>query len=154
MDYIYQGEVQIYQNELDNFLEVAQKLKIEGLLSTEEPETKHDPQSEDQKVESFHAESDYTERKVARTDYARSGYGEKVVSLTDMTELDEKIQQLMEKIDGISHCKACDYSSRNRTHVKEHVERHIEGLSYPCQFCDKTFRSRNTLRVHYHSYHK
>ena len=154
LDYIYQGEVQIYQNELDNFLEVAQKLKIEGLLSTEESETKHDPQSEDQKVESFHAESDYTERKVARTDHARSGYGEKVVSLTDMTELDEKIQQLMEKIDGIFHCKACNYSSRNRTHVKEHVERHIEGLSYPCQFCDKTFRSRNSLRVHYHSYHK
>ena len=154
LDYIYQGEVQIYQNELDNFLEIAQKLKIEGLLSTEEPESKHAPQPEDQKVESFHAESDYTERKVARTDHARSGYGEKVVSLTDMTELDEKIQQLMEKIDGIFHCKACNYSSRNKTHVKEHVERHIEGLSFSCQFCDKTFRSRNTLRVHYHSYHK
>merc|ERR1712115_209208 len=33
MDYIYQGEVQIYQNELDNFLEVAEKLKIQGLPS-------------------------------------------------------------------------------------------------------------------------
>merc|ERR1711997_1026209 len=43
LDYIYQGEVQIYQNELDNFLEVAQKLKIEGLLnSTEDPDTKND----------------------------------------------------------------------------------------------------------------
>ena len=47
LDYIYQGEVEIYQNELDNFLEVAQKMKIDGLLSTvheedipEEPETK------------------------------------------------------------------------------------------------------------------
>ena len=32
LDYIYQGEVQIYQEHLDSFLEVAQKLKIEGLL--------------------------------------------------------------------------------------------------------------------------
>ena len=37
LDYIYRGEVQIYQNQLDNFLDVAQKLKIEGLLSTEDP---------------------------------------------------------------------------------------------------------------------
>ena len=28
--------------------------------------------------------------------------------------------------------------------MKEHVERHIDGLSYVCQFCDKTFRSINT----------
>ena len=40
LDYIYQGEVQIYQHDLDNFLEIAQKLKIEGLLSNEDPETK------------------------------------------------------------------------------------------------------------------
>ena len=28
LDYIYNGEVQIYQHELDNFLQVSQKLKI------------------------------------------------------------------------------------------------------------------------------
>ena len=33
LDYIYQGEVQIYQEHLDSFLEVAQKLKIEGLIN-------------------------------------------------------------------------------------------------------------------------
>ena len=38
LDYIYQGEVQIYQDELDRFLDAAQKLKVEGLLSTGDPE--------------------------------------------------------------------------------------------------------------------
>ena len=43
LDYTYQGEVQIFQNDLDNFLEVAQKLKICTTTAlTEEPETKHD----------------------------------------------------------------------------------------------------------------
>ena len=32
LDYIYQGEVQIYQDHLESFLDVAQKLKIEGLI--------------------------------------------------------------------------------------------------------------------------
>ena len=30
MDYIYNGEVQIYQDNLDRFLNVAQRLKLEG----------------------------------------------------------------------------------------------------------------------------
>ena len=33
LDYIYQGEVQIYQDQLDRFLVVAQRLKLEGLIS-------------------------------------------------------------------------------------------------------------------------
>ena len=128
-------------------------MKIEGLLSTEEPETKHDPHFEDQKVESFPSEPDYPEMKVVKTNKVRSGDGEKVVALTDMAEVDEKIQQLMEKRDGRHHCMACNYSSRQSIHMKEHVERHIDGLSYPCQFCDKTFRSRNSLRRHKYRFH-
>ena len=33
LNYIYEGEVNIWQEQLDNFLNLAQKLKIEGLLS-------------------------------------------------------------------------------------------------------------------------
>ena len=32
MDYIYSGEVQIYQENLDQFLTVAQRLKLKGLI--------------------------------------------------------------------------------------------------------------------------
>ena len=35
MDYIYQGEVQIFQDKLDAFFDVAYKLKVSGLISTE-----------------------------------------------------------------------------------------------------------------------
>ena len=36
LDYIYHGEVNIYQEQLDSFLECAQKLEIEGLLGDTE----------------------------------------------------------------------------------------------------------------------
>ena len=36
MDYIYNGELQIFQEDLDRFLNVAQRLKIEGLLAGSE----------------------------------------------------------------------------------------------------------------------
>ena len=37
IDYIYHGEVQIYEDKLDIFLGVARKLKIEGLQSSDDP---------------------------------------------------------------------------------------------------------------------
>merc|ERR1719480_225863 len=36
LDYIYNGEVNIFQEELDRFLSVAKRLKLEGLLVKEE----------------------------------------------------------------------------------------------------------------------
>merc|ERR1711881_181864 len=36
LDYIYQGEVQIYQEQLDRFLVVAQRLQLEGLTSPDD----------------------------------------------------------------------------------------------------------------------
>ena len=36
LDYIYAGEVQLYQEELDTFLDIAQKLKIKGLIGNDE----------------------------------------------------------------------------------------------------------------------
>jgi len=35
LDYVYDGEVKIAQDDLDRFLKVAQKLKLEGLISNE-----------------------------------------------------------------------------------------------------------------------
>merc|ERR1712126_155101 len=38
IDYIYHGEVEIYQEQLDDFLDVAQKLKVAGLNSNQKQE--------------------------------------------------------------------------------------------------------------------
>ena len=43
LNYIYQGEVQIFQRDIDNFLEIAQRLKLQGLLTSDkENYEKHD----------------------------------------------------------------------------------------------------------------
>ena len=151
MDYIYQGEVHIYQHDLDNFLDVAQRLRVEGLLST--GDTKQ-PKEEDSYFENIGEESFQDVPKSVHdldefNDQTKKNiHSVKTVSLNDMSEVDAKIEQLMERREGRHHCRACEYSSSNTGHLKEHVEIHIEGLSYACQFCDKTFRSRNVLRNH------
>ena len=44
LDYIYHGEVNLYQEQLDSFLENAQKMEIEGLLGS--PEDSHESLNE------------------------------------------------------------------------------------------------------------
>ena len=49
LDYIYRGEVQIFQEQLDSFLSVAQKLRIEGLNAGVNTEQGNDiPEPEDE----------------------------------------------------------------------------------------------------------
>ena len=42
MDYIYNGEVQLYQEKLDNFLSIAQRLKLEGLMGNNDGDSQPD----------------------------------------------------------------------------------------------------------------
>ena len=46
LDYIYQGEVQIYQENLERFLVIANKFQLDGLLATQENENS-EPNFED-----------------------------------------------------------------------------------------------------------
>ena len=52
----------------------------------------------------------------------------------------EKIDQMMEKQKNTFYCKVCGYHSKNKGHATEHVEKHIEGLEYPCDTCSKILR--------------
>ena len=148
LDYIYHGEVQVYQHELDPFLEVVQKLRIEGLLSIEDP----DP-IELKEVESFITETE--ESLDSSNEYPEMAVTVIKEEVTRMKiEVDDQVHDLIEKRDGRHYCKSCDYNSQYKSHVKEHAERHIQGLSYSCKFCDKTFRSSHSLRMHNLRHHK
>ena len=45
-------------------------------------------------------------------------------------------------------CKVCYKSSKKSCDLRRHAEVHIEGLSFPCQLCGDTFRSRMQLNNH------
>ena len=48
LDYVYNGEVQIKEDQLENFLKIAQRFELEGLLSDESEE---EQKMEEQKME-------------------------------------------------------------------------------------------------------
>ena len=59
LDYIYQGEVQIYQEDLNFFLDVAQNLKIEGLQSNNTNDASSEHLKEEMTKFETNTDSDY-----------------------------------------------------------------------------------------------
>ena len=83
---------------------------------------------------------------------------------TFMTELDEKVKSTMEKGPNVisiqkrkeakaNVCKICGKEGQIVA-IRDHIEvNHLEGISLPCNQCEKTCRSRNSLRKHKSLHH-
>ena len=58
------------------------------------------------------------------------------------------IDSLYQMLENTYACKHCKYTNRNRAQLRDHVQKHIEGLEIPCQVCNKVYRSAGALRHH------
>ena len=161
LDYVYHGELQIYQHDLDRFLGIAKRLKLEGLIGTETQKDEDDNIIENILEEhSFEPKVNFSVSKSENQMTKKDRRIEKptmTVQASDiqsLEELDQKVEESYSKDStGLYACHHCSKSSKNRGHIKEHVEIHFEGLSFPCTMCDAVLRSRHSLRNHKKNYH-
>ena len=76
--------------------------------------------------------------------------------LQDMNEINEKINQFLEECsDGSFKCTYCNKGSnpirnkaQQRQNIQQHIETHLDGLSYRCPICQTVTRSSSALRMH------
>ena len=142
LDYIYNGEVQIYQEDLDRFLQIAQKLSLNGLLQFDEQKD----EKEILETERFQvAESKVMDEMDSSIKEMVTMNAEDIQSIED---LDFKIQQQILKTKEGHKCLICNKTSNRTTNIRDHVETHINGLSFNCNFCGKILKSRLSLRLH------
>ena len=156
LDYMYQGEVQIFQEQLDDFLTVAQKLKIEGLISDEKkPSVNNFEEASNQcelneSSETIKSEMKNTE---SQSDMQFSSFNGSL-TVQDTSELDKTVEDLIVEENGIIKCKVCGKiakgtrKSNMRQNLRKHVEIHIAGLTFECDICNKDFRLSESLRTH------
>jgi len=170
VDFLYDGEANVYQENIDGFLALAEELKLKGLVgnnedtkneSIEEPKQEHilkDSKgmvpNEKQKVPESEMVSEKEETQVS--------YGAIIATnqifCGDVQALDEQINTMMTKNKNILKCgrnseraRVCTVCGKEgfATTIKNHIEaNHIEGVSIPCNDCEKTFRTRNAQRQH------
>ena len=165
LDYIYNGEVKLFQEDLDRFLAIAHRFKLEGLLGEENSgeQNSSDIINYSSPMMLSKLENDNEEENSAFTGKL-SNITERESSQFALTDEERNnlvamIEQYVEKMDdGGWMCKVCSKSVKgknSRQQMQYHVEgNHLEGLSLPCHLCGKTFSSRSSLGSHKTRRHK
>ena len=168
IDFLYLGEANVLQENLDSFLAIAEELQLKGL----------DGQSGDTEKKTAHSFPDPNsgkndEKTNLKTEQMQISYGAQQLSpalemnkdrtmaitkdvIGDLNELDEVVKSMMETSQnmdskGIVRLKVCKICGKEgqATAMKDHIEaNHLEGVSLPCNVCGKAFRSRHSLRRH------
>ena len=165
VDFLYYGEANVFQDNLDPFLALAEELRLKGLVgktedvagkSDQNPETiATKPAFKKDKPNSHRLIESRSRREEERTSTERSLAIPKVVS-GDLHDLDEKVKSMMEKSQNLAPngksvghaCKVCGKEGSG-INIRDHIEaNHLEGVSLPCNICGKDCRSRLNLRQH------
>ena len=165
LDYMYNGEVSIYQEDLDRFLAVAQRLKLEGLLDGRQVEEDTEyllPQKQETSDPQVKTSNILNQKTPKQKMTPKFEGPHNIISLntTQNAEIDATLNENLEVLEGGHYkCRLCGKDSlgmkRNaKQNMKNHVETHLEGLSYSCQQCGKDFRSKHSLNNHTYSQHK
>ena len=71
----------------------------------------------------------------------------------NVENLETKVQELMDRINGVFTCKNCGRTTRDRTDLRKHVERHINGLCFSCPKCSKKYFRSSVLKSHINMEH-
>ena len=156
-DYVYEGEVKILQEDLDKFLAIANRLQLNGLIGGET--TEDEQQFEDKQEIECPQPSQIQVQDLPNANLKKNPAVKKqqtiekrIVAVNENYELQLK-QAFDENVETLSNgslsCKICGKVTTGtcRTgNMKIHLEVHIEGLSFDCKYCDKTFRSFPTFK--------
>ena len=168
IDFLYCGEANVFQENLDSFLAIAEELKLKGLMGqTDASEDKFQelyisPLLMQTQIKKVAKQSQQT------TNFASVSTSQKMLNVDKKFEhslaipksvsVDVQVKSMMEKSQNmIPHgnfqtrsfiCKVCGKEGKRQT-IKDHIEaHHLEGINLPCNTCEKIFRSRASLRMH------
>ena len=165
VDFLYRGEANVFQENLDSFLAIAEELQLKGLMGKTDEKVEDDRENEKFLPPTFSpATVNIPNTAIQRQAPTRNihNLGEnRTLAIPrnksgDFEELDAKLKSMMEKSQNriangaqLAHiCKVCGKEGHGKT-IKDHIEaNHLDGVVIPCNLCDKTFRSRRTLRHH------
>ena len=179
VDFLYCGEANVDQENLDSFLAIAEELQLKGLMGKSnaddevvQPETVKMPaprkaNQSHKKVTNISRDPSLFQNSSNEKMWSKEPDFDRTVALTsyfsgDFLELDKKCHSMMEKtstrhkngLHVLYRCTVCGKEDVNQN-LKSHIEiNHLDGVSIPCNLCEKTFRSRKSMYRHNREIHK
>ena len=159
VDFIYHGEVNIFQEDLESFMTLAEELQLKGLTTNydekhiDDGANNHVKEQENNHFSPMKELNTVKEEKSSNIFEYQTTQKDGLIFINifkNMDELDERISSMMTKIEGSNQwsCKFCGKTD-SKSHTSDHIEsKHIEGVSHPCNQCGTVSRSKSALRKH------
>ena len=168
MDFLYFGEVNICQDNLDPFLALAEELKLKGLTGVADAEAEDIETPQTRRKVSLKKETSQQIPAPRPQSNIESPSHDSTVALTsdkivvELQDLDDQIKSMITKSDisyrnnysagKMASCNICGKEGPYMT-MPRHIEaNHITGVSHACDICGKVSRSRNALKTHKMAY--
>ena len=160
IDFLYHGETNVLQENLDSFLALAEEFQLKGLTGGAEAE--EDPVKRAPfKMETGQKASVPLSNLNVDRSYSEESYNTTVALTSDKVsvdykDLDEQIKSMITKSEArtsngqgsMASCNVCGKQGPLK-HMPHHIEAfHISGVSHPCDICGKVSRSRHGLSNH------
>ena len=173
VDFFYYGEANIYQENLDSFLVLAEELQLKGLkenqTETEVEDFQKPTQEKSPKYRSVTEQFPANKVVSNENEFVQPANEDAVVlsdqatNNTNMESLDQQVKYMMlisENADPYLKgrrariCKECGKEGSYQN-IMSHIEtHHIAGISIPCGLCGQVFKTRISLRLHKSKHHR
>jgi len=143
LQFMYLGQATIYQDRMNEFLDVAKSLEIK--------EISKDVECDD--VDAFKGqESDEISQVDNETDVNCILINQNCVS-EEIGKMDTKVSGYKDKT-GQYQCGKCEKQFSIISNLNRHSRSAHEGIRYPCNKCNQTFTLNATLKIHIQSIHE
>ena len=180
LDFMYHGEAEIYQEDLDEFFAVAEELQLKDLtgvtnetpfqnqsndksdpilIDVQIPRAKTHNSSADNEVEPYY-EGEYKVKDTTKALAFNNSAAQVRFNGGSTEDLKSTLWSMISQKETVFTCMVCGKSKDKtldkdaRKHIVSHVEsKHTEGVVYDCNKCDKTFGYKNALHKHTHMIH-
>ena len=144
--------MRIYQDDIERFLNITKRFQVKGLQNNEMM-CKEEPQDVYELArEEIKSNCNPSEKYLEETTQLQQLQNQWKLHLQSQNF--ETLSLIDRMSDGNFKCKVCGKMSTEKVlrfrlpNMRRHVEIHMEGLTYSCSVCNKTFRSKNALSTH------
>ena len=164
LDFLYFGESKVSPEDLNSFLKIGQDFQLEGLtgLNTSDllnqQEATEEPINETKRLFLKTSPKSSDPNAIDNTAFVAAI---KKSSNYNFKALNEKVKSMMKRSPKLvtegrkrEICGVCGKEGLSH-HIRDHIEaNHLEGLSIPCDYCEKTFGARVNLSQHISRVHR
>jgi len=177
LTFMYTGQVEVAQADIDHFLQVSHDLKIRGLsrrqnkeanmIENKKSENTFEADNKDLSTDKHNEIDSYINSKQEEETYDTTTISNdhetplmeldnKNLELDNITDntMKDTINGLMIKESDYWKCKECGKLMQEKNNLKRHIETHLKGIFFPCQLCEKMCKSSNSLSVHKSRFHR